>query len=369
MSNQYAVAVIAPNTNGVSGTVYFQERKSGLEIKYEIQGLKDGEHGFHIHEYGDLTDGCTSACDHFNPFNETHGGLHSETRHEGDLGNIISEKNKAYGKLIAPNLSLDFNKKTCVVGRMIIVHEDRDDLGLGGDAESLKTGNAGKRLGCGVIGLQEPPKNSSSGAAESLMEAERKPDESVSDWQKRYEQESLVELLKATTFTSIVFGLSGILGFFVAPKLINKGSEIMGKFDFDNLLPLKKEDRPDGVITLGGVETYEDFAQKEVGKYHQHGAVNPLMSVLGKGGKTAQSMLSAAETFNSETYATESYMVPEGTVTENFGQTFKPPVEPDWMMREELSALKSAFPNAPIKVPAKKLVATSSLLSLSPFGV
>ena len=44
-------------------------------------------------------------------------------------------------------------KVNCIVGRMIIVHEDRDDLGLGGDAESLKTGNAGKRLGCGVIGL------------------------------------------------------------------------------------------------------------------------------------------------------------------------------------------------------------------------
>ena len=44
-------------------------------------------------------------------------------------------------------------KVNCIVGRMIIVHQDRDDLGLGGDAESLKTGNAGKRIGCGVIGL------------------------------------------------------------------------------------------------------------------------------------------------------------------------------------------------------------------------
>mgnify|MGYP003115273632 FL=1 len=52
---------------------------------------------------------------------------------------------------------------------MIIVHQDRDDLGLGGlnpagevvdekvHAESLKTGNAGKRMACGVIGFQEPP--------------------------------------------------------------------------------------------------------------------------------------------------------------------------------------------------------------------
>ena len=36
---------------------------------------------------------------------------------------------------------------------MIIVHQDKDDLGLGNNEESLKTGNAGKRVGCGVIGL------------------------------------------------------------------------------------------------------------------------------------------------------------------------------------------------------------------------
>jgi len=120
---------------------------------YEINGLSDGKHGFHIHNYGDLTDGCKSACAHFNPENKNHGGRNTEERHIGDLGNITSKNNLSKGFFYDKYISLDYKHKYCIIGRSIIIHKDEDDLGKGGNEESKKTGNAGSRLACGVIGI------------------------------------------------------------------------------------------------------------------------------------------------------------------------------------------------------------------------
>jgi Cu-Zn family superoxide dismutase len=67
--------------------VYLTQHGHRTYIEGCITGLTPGLHGFH-NEYGDLTDGCTSACAHYNPFHQVHGGPSDRVRHVGDVGNI-----------------------------------------------------------------------------------------------------------------------------------------------------------------------------------------------------------------------------------------------------------------------------------------
>lgn len=152
-----AVCVLHQNKHNITGTIRFTKKKQNKKVKieYNIIGLKDGLHGFHIHQYGDLTDHCTSTCAHFNPTNKTHGGKNTETRHVGDLGNILSKNNVAKGIMYDHLISLDPRHEYSIIGRAIVIHQNKDDLGKGKDKESKVTGNAGPRLACGIIGLSK----------------------------------------------------------------------------------------------------------------------------------------------------------------------------------------------------------------------
>jgi len=120
-------------------------------IKGKIVGLNPGAHGFHVHEFGDMSKGCETMGGHYNPDGVTHGDINKG--HVGDLGNIVADKNgQAVFSIKADRIDLIGDRS--VVGRGIVVHSDPDDLGKGGDKESLKTGNAGDRLACGVITLR-----------------------------------------------------------------------------------------------------------------------------------------------------------------------------------------------------------------------
>ena len=148
-----AICVLEHNES-VKGTILLKQAGSGPTLVVgKITGLTPGKHGLHIHEFGDLSQGCDSAGGHFNPDNVDHGDL--SNGHVGDLGNIVADENGIANIGIAAD-RITLRGERSVVGRSIVIHSNEDDLGRGGNDESLKTGNAGDRLACGVITFREP---------------------------------------------------------------------------------------------------------------------------------------------------------------------------------------------------------------------
>ena len=150
------MSAVAVFQNGpVQGTVHFLEQDGNVYIYINLKGLsKNGLHGFHVHEYGDLSDECNSACAHFNPYKKNHGCPGMAERHVGDLGNIKTDMFGNANYIMYDNV-IKLHGPCNIIGRMLIIHADPDDCGQGQGArrkESLKTGNAGKRIACAVIG-------------------------------------------------------------------------------------------------------------------------------------------------------------------------------------------------------------------------
>lgn len=140
----------------IEGTIKFEQNMNSNNketiIRINLKNVPYGAHGFHIHEFGDTTNGCTSTGPHFNPFNKTHGAPMDVNRHVGDLGNIEANMNGIINTVITDN-QINLSGPYSVVGRSIVIHADADDFGKGGHEDSMTSGHAGARIACGVIAL------------------------------------------------------------------------------------------------------------------------------------------------------------------------------------------------------------------------
>ena len=142
----------------IKGTVIFTEdlKKNDVIIEITLSGLKKNALlGFHVHEAGDLSDGCASACAHFNPYGKKHGGIDSKERHVGDLGNLVTNNLGEAKYSIRDNIIKLRGSKANIIGRGLVIHEGEDDCGLGGHEDSLTTGHSGGRSACAVIGYRK----------------------------------------------------------------------------------------------------------------------------------------------------------------------------------------------------------------------
>lgn len=145
-----AVAVVRPASKSmVRGTITFTEKDGVVTIQGEITGLSPGKHGFHIHEFGDLSSGDgMSTGGHFNPTKKPHGSPDADERHVGDLGNITAD-DSGKAMIDMTDKVIKLQGPNSIIGRAVIIHAAPDDF-------SQPVGNAGARIGAGVVGMANP---------------------------------------------------------------------------------------------------------------------------------------------------------------------------------------------------------------------
>jgi len=141
MRGNKAVAVmrgngLAPHLNGM---VWLCDTPRGVCINACINGLpasETGFYGFHIHERGVCSPaGFSGAGGHYNPGGTPH------PLHAGDLPMLMADGcGGARLCFVTPRFTV-----RDVIGRSIIIHGGCDDY------TSQPGGDAGPRIGCGVI--------------------------------------------------------------------------------------------------------------------------------------------------------------------------------------------------------------------------
>jgi Cu-Zn family superoxide dismutase len=145
-STPVEVPIAAKSGSKLSGKAMFTQVDGGVKVTIQVAGAPPGKVATHVHETGDCSapDG-KSAGGHFNPGSKPHGMPPAAERHLGDLGNIeVKPDGTGSHEIVVKGATLEAGVPTSYLGRAIIVHEKQDDGGQ-------PTGNAGGRIGCGVI--------------------------------------------------------------------------------------------------------------------------------------------------------------------------------------------------------------------------
>jgi Cu-Zn family superoxide dismutase len=146
-----ATATIEPRSGSrAHGTASFVVQDGAVTLRLRVEGATPGPHALHLHEKGDCSaPDASSAGAHFNPGQASHGRWGHPPHHLGDIGNIeIGQDGAGSLVLTTDRWSIGTGRPDDIAGRSVILHEGVDDF------TSQPTGNAGGRIGCGVIRLE-----------------------------------------------------------------------------------------------------------------------------------------------------------------------------------------------------------------------
>ena len=133
----------------LNGTAKFTLQKGGkvkMDLWVSIPLLADHTVAVHIHDHGDCGAAGGNAKGHWNPTNKKHGKWGSAEFHSGDIGNVTLDASGRGTITLETDLwSIGGDMTTNILDKAIIVHSGTDDY------VTQPTGNAGTRIGCGVI--------------------------------------------------------------------------------------------------------------------------------------------------------------------------------------------------------------------------
>ncbi len=126
-------------TPHLSGTIQFYEMPEGVLVSARIEGLPrtnpSGFFALHIHDgAGCSGDGFPASGGHFNPAGTSH------PMHAGDLPPLLSCGGRARMSVLTDRFRIHD-----ILGRTVVIHSGTDDF------HSQPAGNAGIKIGCGVI--------------------------------------------------------------------------------------------------------------------------------------------------------------------------------------------------------------------------
>ena len=141
-----SAAIEGRSGSALTGTATFTQVGGAVHIVVDVNNAPEGVHAVHLHEKGDCSapDG-SSAGGHFNPTHMPHGSPDAPNHHAGDFGNMtVGADGHGHLELDSAVLTVAPGEMS-VVGRAIVVHANVDDF------KTQPTGNAGGRIGCGVV--------------------------------------------------------------------------------------------------------------------------------------------------------------------------------------------------------------------------
>lgn len=133
----------------VSGTARFTPGANGqvkLHVEVIVPAKANKEVAVHLHETGSCADSAKAAGPHWNPTGEQHGKWGTSAFHSGDIGNVLLDgAGRGVVELETDRWSIGGDARKDILNKAVIVHSGVDDY------TSQPAGNAGNRIGCGVI--------------------------------------------------------------------------------------------------------------------------------------------------------------------------------------------------------------------------